>query len=190
MKSLDMNTLKQKMTEIIGSPVRDGMHIDFGRRWKPGVLSAFIPGPGTPPAGAVARLYSLRKALPSDMTAFLGTDSWLGEIRREGIEVVAAIISDPFDVLRLAETEAVNYGLDTEGLIAILSDIHCRVGIDIYWAAADTIALTLKSQPMDMAAFAQEIIDFCPDVVDQGCRTLEALADFIRRRSELFLWWD
>jgi hypothetical protein len=85
MKSLDMNTLKQKMTEIIGSPVRDGMHVDFGHRWKPRVLSAFIPGPGTPPAGAVARLYSLRKGLPSDMTAFLGTDSWLGEIRQKGI---------------------------------------------------------------------------------------------------------
>jgi hypothetical protein len=104
--------------------------------------------------------------------------------------VVVAKITDPFDVLRLTETEAVDDGLDTEGLIAILSDIHFRVGIDIYWAAADTIALTLKSQPMDMAFFAQEITDFCPDVVDLGCRTLEALADSIRWRSELFLWWD
>ena len=45
-------------------------------------------------------------------------------------------------------------------------------------------------QPADMDAFAREVYEFCPDVVEQGVGTVKALADEMRRSGILYLWWD
>ena len=44
--------------------------------------------------------------------------------------------------------------------------------------------------PEDLAAFADEVYDFCPDIVEQGCDSVEALAEAIAETSTVFLWWD
>jgi len=36
----------------------------------------------------------------------------------------------------------------------------------------------------------KELYDFCPDIVDQGTGTMEALKLEITRTRELYLWWD
>jgi len=41
-----------------------------------------------------------------------------------------------------------------------------------------------------MRAFAEEVYQFCPDVVDQGAGSIDALAEEMKRTNALFLWWD
>ena len=42
----------------------------------------------------------------------------------------------------------------------------------------------------DAAALARSLQKFCPDVVDQGAGTLEALERDLLSTREFFLWWD
>jgi hypothetical protein len=41
-----------------------------------------------------------------------------------------------------------------------------------------------------MLEFAKEVYQFCPDVVDQGTETVEALASERKRTNRVYLWWD
>ena len=54
----------------------------------------------------------------------------------------------------------------------------------------DFVEAVFVKQPAGMDAFAREVYEFCPDVVEQGVGTVKALADEMRRSGTLYLWWD
>ena len=41
-----------------------------------------------------------------------------------------------------------------------------------------------------MDPFAKEVYTFCPDVVDQGVGSIEALEEAIKEMHGVWLWWD
>lgn len=98
--------------------------------------------------------------------------------------------ADQFDILRSARTDAVNFGILTEGIIKQLVRWDRTHGIDIVLASTDTVVFKLRKRPVNLDAFAKEVYAFCPDAVDQGTETLEALAKEIGARGEVSLWWD
>ncbi len=98
--------------------------------------------------------------------------------------------SSQFDILRVAQSDAVNYGMVTEDLITKLSEYDRMFGIDIFHAETDTIEFRFSKLPDDMQAFCKDLYRFCPDIVNQGVGTVEAMESEIRRRNEVFLWWD
>lgn len=48
----------------------------------------------------------------------------------------------------------------------------------------------MKRLPEDLYAFAASLYEFCPDIVEQGCGSVEALAEEIAREQTVHLWWD
>ncbi|MGQ0423169.1 DUF4253 domain-containing protein, partial [Bacillus sp. HC-Mk] len=42
----------------------------------------------------------------------------------------------------------------------------------------------------EMQSFAQEMYEFCPDIVEQGTESIEELVEEIKKTKKLFLWWD
>ena len=42
----------------------------------------------------------------------------------------------------------------------------------------------------DASALARRFYAFCPDIVNQGTGSVEALAQELRRSSTLYCWWD
>jgi hypothetical protein len=42
----------------------------------------------------------------------------------------------------------------------------------------------------DVEAMAKRMYAFCPDIVDQGTNTVEALARELKETNALFFWWD
>jgi len=38
--------------------------------------------------------------------------------------------------------------------------------------------------------FAKEMYKVCPDIVDQGTGSIEALAEEMKKTKRLFFWWD
>jgi hypothetical protein len=42
----------------------------------------------------------------------------------------------------------------------------------------------------DANALARRFYAFCPDIVDQGTGSVEALAQELRRSRTLYCWWD
>lgn len=173
------------MEKETGQKARPFSTRDFGRDRVSGSYSVLVPEDHAQPL-----LWKIRKQLPPGVIAFIGTQNSLAEGAVEGAELVIAKASNQFDILRVAATDAVNYDKGTEDLIAKLQRWDEKYGIDIYAAQTDLIQLKLKTIPKDMPAFAQEVYEFCPDIVDQGIGSVEKLAQEIARSKEVYLWWD
>jgi hypothetical protein len=97
--------------------------------------------------------------------------------------------SDQFDIVRLQKTDGINYDIDNAALINKLTDWDRRYGIKIIGADYDWVEFEINQLPPDTVKFADEIYAFCPDSIDQGVGTKEALIKEIESRK-LFLWWD
>jgi hypothetical protein len=160
---------------------------DYGRAEYPAAGSVTIPE-----QKARTVLPTLREALPKGYIAFLGTSHFLGEEQfPDGhVELVVAPGATQFDIIRTARTDAVNYGIETEAIVRQLERWDAEVGIDITLANADTVVFSLRTLPKDVEAFAKDVYAFCPDIVDQGVGSLDALVKEIRAHQHLLLWWD
>jgi len=173
------------LEQVTGQRSRDFSTRDFGRENYKGPHSVIVPD-----ERADALLWKIRNRLRPGVVAFVGTRNSLADTPVNGTELVVAGAKSQFDILRIAASDAINYGKETEDLVRTLQRWDERYGIDIYAAQTDTIQLKLKSLPRDMKAFANEVYEFCPDVVDQGTGDVQRLAAEIVATREVFLWWD
>jgi hypothetical protein len=167
-------------------PVRPYSTYDFGRERDTNCVS------GLADMDEVG-LYAMELAdeVPTGLVVFAGTDRWLGEEQHPGqAELVVGAGKNQFDILRLARTDAANYDKTTEDIIQKLSVYDADYGIVIFGATTDTVRFVLTALPEDMMAFANDVYDFCPDIVDQGVGSVQGLADEIARYQALTLWWD
>lgn len=98
--------------------------------------------------------------------------------------------NDQFDILRFRKTNGANYDIDTDGIIAKLSEWNDKYGLHIIGADFDWVSFELHSLPEDMEAFGEEVYEFCPDSVDQGFETVERLVQAISYWQYVQLWWD
>jgi hypothetical protein len=98
--------------------------------------------------------------------------------------------NDQFDILRVKQTDAANYGLDNNAVISQLKKWHEMYPFEITGADLDWVEAEFIQQPKDMLQFAKEVYKFCPDVVEQGTETVERLAREMKRSNTLYLWWD
>nr|WP_245200070.1 DUF4253 domain-containing protein [Herbaspirillum sp. LeCh32-8] len=135
-------------------------------------------------------MLALRRELPPQWLSFVGTTNSLASPKPVGAEIVVGPGREALDILDIAQTDAVNYGMVTKDLKAHLRLWDQQYGIDILQAGTDTIMLKLRKMPADLAAFAREVYEFCPDIVEQGAGTVEALEASIREYHGVFLWWD
>lgn len=158
---------------------------DFGRDQYSGARSVVVK-----PELAETLLRDLRGRLGPGLVAFIGTTNSLAAPSSVGAEIVIGKGTSQFDVLRIAASDAVNHGMGTEDLIKKLRTWDAAYGIDIFQAETDTIQFRLKKPPRDMRAFAKDLYAFCPDIVDQGTLTVDALQKEIERTHTVFLWWD
>lgn len=176
---------RQAFAQIGVTDIRPYSTRDFGRERYEGALSSILPE-----EEAKAELPELRKHLPTGTVAFVGTTRWLGDEQHTGAELVIGPGETQWDILRIANSDACNYGLDAEDLIAKLQTYDALTGISIFHAETDIIEFTILRNPPDMQAFAEDIYKFCPDTVDQGVGSVEALAERIDILGEVYLWWD
>lgn len=75
---------------------------------------------------------------------------------------------DQFDLIREAETDAANYDLDTDAIIARLQQWQKLCQFQVVSADYDTVEIKFDTLPADMDAFVKELYEFCPDLMDQG----------------------
>ncbi len=153
---------------------------DFGRERDDSALSL-----ETTAARADTIVAALRKALPPGWIAFIGTM----HLSSKRAEVVVGRGESQFDILRIARSDACNFGLDTEDLITTLRTWDKTHDIDIFQASTDTVGISFAKVP-DAAKLARKIHRFCPDVVDQGLGTIEALEKLVKKTKQISLWWD
>lgn len=182
----DPAALRALLEQTTGRTARPFMTYDFGRARDSRAISVVVEESKAP--GLVTQL---RPRMPAGWLVFAGTDRWLGEEDHgDQVELVMAPGDDQFDILRLARSNAVNYDMMTEDLIRKLTAYDSAVGLEIFQANTDTVVARLKTLPPDLARFANDVYEFCPDVVDQGTGSVEALQAELRESQLLYLWWD
>ena len=81
---------------------------------------------------------------------------------------MAVTNTDPFASIRKARTGAPNYEMDTDAIIARLTEWQRLCSFEITGAEGDTVEIKFDTLPADMDEFVQDLYDFCPDLVDQG----------------------
>jgi hypothetical protein len=97
---------------------------------------------------------------------------------------------DPYEILRLMGTNGSNYGIGPDSIVAWLRALErdqpfVLTGIDFDWVEGRfTYAIR------DPAGLARRFYAFCPDIVDQGTGTVDALATELEQSQRLYCWWD
>ena len=183
---MTLDTAATLLSQLAGAPVRNYSTRDFGRDKNPDARSVVVSTNRSRQA-----LEEFRRRLDPKFIAFIGTTRWLGdEQHSDAEEIVVAEADSQFDALTIAQSDAANYDMFADDLIKKLRAYDELCGIDIFHAETDTIEFRLRTPPPDLAAFCADLYEFCPDIVDQGVGSVEALAAEIRNTHRVFLWWD
>lgn len=98
--------------------------------------------------------------------------------------------TDQFAVLQHMQTNGANYGISTDSLVKIVQGFDSLYGLQLIGASFDWCEFEIKRKPADWLKFAKEVYAVCPDVVDQGTESVEALAEEQKRTNRLYFWWD
>ncbi|HPN58827.1 MAG TPA: DUF4253 domain-containing protein [Chitinophagaceae bacterium] len=116
---------------------------------------------------------------------------YISDIPGNGLQVaILNGITDPYLIMQLTETNGANHELMTADIIEQLKKWDASFGVRITGIGFDFCECAIVNKEIDYNKLAAEIYQFCPDVVDQGTETLEALEDELRRTGSIFLWWD
>lgn len=76
--------------------------------------------------------------------------------------------TDPLAPLRFCQTNAANYDLGPEEVQAKFAEWAGRFDYDLLGAGPDWVDMRFHTLPDDLDAFACELYEFCPDLLDQG----------------------
>lgn len=180
-----LETAAQRLAEITQQPVNNFSTFDFGRQQNPTAKSVTIDN-------SIARdiLWQIRQELEPGIITFIGNTRNLSNNELRQAEIAIALSESQFDILRLAQSNAFNFGLETEDIITKLKTYDKKYGIDIFHAELDIIEFILQNTPNYLTAFCEDLYDFCPDIVDQDVNSIEELEEDIMIQGEVSLWWD
>ena len=98
--------------------------------------------------------------------------------------------ADPYVVLAAMGTNGDNYGHGTAEVIAWLRALEKDQPFEITGVGLDFVEGRFTAALRDPVALAKRIYAFCPDSVEQGAGTVDALAEDLAKERLFFFWWD
>ncbi len=181
--ALDFDEALMTSVRAAGSSIEqlEGLSEDYESFDAPGIVVM------TKPSGGAAALRRIRTVLEgSGYSAYLNDNS-----HGYGPDKVAVIQSrDPYEYLALVRTDGINYDIDHSQVIERYREWDRKFDLSLIGANFEWLEAAIGDPPSDWMSFAQEVYEFCPDVVDQGTGTVEVLAEEMKRENLLYLWWD
>lgn len=121
----------------------------------------------------VNALTQMQERLPREYQAFHSTRNSISDE-----EIVVLKTADRLDIVRFKATAAGNYELSNADIIAHLQNWQSRCKLEISGAGRDWINVHFLTLPdEDLGAFAEEVYNFCPDIIDQHFACFADMAD-------------
>jgi hypothetical protein len=79
-----------------------------------------------------------------------------------------------------------------EGIVSavLVGEEHQQGHPSLVGASGDWCEFKIEKEPADWMVFANEAYAVCPDIVDQGTGSVEALAEEMKNTRRLYFWWD
>lgn len=116
---------------------------------------------------------------------------YICDIPGNGFQVgILNSITDPYEIMKLAETNGANYDIQSAEIIEQCKKWDAAFGIRPFAIGFDFCECEIVNKEIDYNKLAAEIYQFCPDVVDQGTETVDALEEELKKTGSIFLWWD
>jgi Domain of unknown function (DUF4253) len=112
----------------------------------------------------------------------------IGSHRQNQITILKA--HNQFDILRFQKTDGDNYGVYTDDIIEKLTIWEELYGLSIIGAGYSWVLFEIKRIKKDINWFAQELFEFCPDIIYQDFGDMESLIEHLKCDNEIYLWWD
>jgi hypothetical protein len=112
------------------------------------------------------------------------------DIEKQPDYVAVLKTTDQFHVLKEIRTNGVNYDIDVDSLVQIMRDFDKKYSLELIGASGDWCEFIINREPHDWNEFAKEVFKVCPDIVEQGTGSVEALADEMKKTKRLYFWWD
>jgi uncharacterized protein DUF4253 len=91
---------------------------------------------------------------------------------------------DPFAAVRQAGTGAPNFDIDNTAIIDRLKKWQSLCSFVVKSAEGDRVEIEFTTLPDDMDAFARDLYDFCPDLVDQGTGCVHEMLEMAEELGE------
>jgi hypothetical protein len=98
--------------------------------------------------------------------------------------------SDRYEILRIMGTNGWNYGVGPDSIVAWLRALERDHPFVLTGMGFDWVEGRFRSAIADADTLARRFYAFCPDVVDQGAETVDALAQELGESQRLYCWWD
>ncbi len=108
------------------------------------------------------------------------------------VSLVLIPSDDQFAALQVVQTAGPNFEIGPGHVFEWLRSLHHDYPLMITGANYNFVQGYFRDQPeLDEALeLAERIYEFCPDVVEQGTETVQALAQEIADQATFYLWWD
>lgn len=98
--------------------------------------------------------------------------------------------TDMYSILKKVGTAGTNYGIENDSLIKVIEGFNTQCDLELIGASGDWCEFIIHRAPADWLKFAREVEKVCPDVVEQGTGSVEALAEEMKTSNRLYFWWD
>jgi hypothetical protein len=134
-----------------------------------------------------------RKIITENLDTLVKSGKYIliSEIAHNGYKVgMTGTTSDPYKLMEFSETNGANYDIETFHIVDKYKKWDKEFGIMPIGIGFDFCECQIKNRNIDYKKLAEEVYEFCPDVVEQGTETVEALEDEIRRSGTIYMWWD
>ncbi|RUT07083.1 hypothetical protein DSM106972_023440 [Dulcicalothrix desertica PCC 7102] len=98
--------------------------------------------------------------------------------------------TNKYDVIALHQTNGCNYGISPSSVVQWLRELEAEQPFILTLIAHDTLEGRFLTPIKDPEELATRMYDFCSDIVDQGCGSVENLVERLRSSDYLYFWWD
>lgn len=116
---------------------------------------------------------------------------FISDLTHNGYKVgLVGTTSNPYSIMEYAGTNGANYDIETKDIIDRYKKWDNEFGIRPIGIGFDFCECEIVNKNIDYKRLANEVYEFCPDVVEQGTETVELLAEEMERTSTIYLWWD
>ena len=98
--------------------------------------------------------------------------------------------ADQYEILRVMYTNGNEDDITHEDILERMKEWEHKYPFDIVGAEHDWVEIEFKVVPENVKAFAEEVYDFSPDVVDEDLGTVQELVKDLQATKRLLMWWE
>lgn len=94
------------------------------------------------------------------------------------------------DALALFQTNGINYDVASQNIIDWFEEWESVNPVRILALRHDVVSGKLLNKVKKPKTYAKSMFELCPDTVEQGLGTLDALVEELKKNGCFYLWWD